>query len=456
VRNENLTKTILEGLIKNDLYDNTLLLFSPETGIKTRETTVSSTPLTFVSKGYSLDPTPNDLTQTTELDQPYLSGNIAPNERYAIKNPNTATRVITHPQIAYTNAQRWSVTICARWNGTINTIAALFGKNTTVSAIRIKNTTVGNVFAVTNESGTTVNGTVSTTKLIGKNVPITFVGDLTSVKIYVDGALFDTITISSEFNFVSLLRGLSAANTQFEGVVHYYRIQDNALTLTQVQAEHTLLRSIYPEIESVQIGTQTWATSNLEMVRTPMGNVIPEVQDAADWANATNLYDAAIAGGDSVQVATRKAAMWCYYDNDPNIGAIYGKLYNWYAAKMIQDDIDAYNAANPTEPWGWRVPTLADWTTLTNSVSESGDLCVPGTYFDNYYGAGNNSSGLSLLGSGNKRDSGGFIGLRRSFFFQAINETNRTRHIAPPSLYGTDTSVTAVLRGCSIRLIKDE
>ena len=149
-------------------------------------------------------------------------------------------------------------------------------------------------------------------------------GDLTSVKIYVDGALFDTITISSEFNFVSLLRGLSAANTQFEGVVHYYRIQDNALTLTQVQAEHTLLRSIYPEIESVQIGTQTWATSNLEMVATPMGNVIPEVQDDADWANATNLYDAAIAGGDSVQVATRKAAMWCYYDNDPNLGAVNG------------------------------------------------------------------------------------------------------------------------------------
>ena len=36
----------------------------------------------------------------------------------------------------------------------------------------------------------------------------------------------------------------------------------------------------------------------------------------------------------------------------PALGAIYGKLYNWYAVKLLQMDIDYYNAANPTAPWG--------------------------------------------------------------------------------------------------------
>jgi len=91
---------IYKFLDDESLYTDTKLLWFGDAGIKTRETTVDNTPLTFVSKGYSLDSTPNDLTQTTELNQPYLSGNIAPNERYGVKNPNTATRVINHPQIA--------------------------------------------------------------------------------------------------------------------------------------------------------------------------------------------------------------------------------------------------------------------------------------------------------------------------------------------------------------------
>ena len=66
VRNENLTKTILEGLIENDLYDNTLLLFSPETGIKTR---VSGTDV-YLKTGYSLQLPENDLVQNVEAAQP--------------------------------------------------------------------------------------------------------------------------------------------------------------------------------------------------------------------------------------------------------------------------------------------------------------------------------------------------------------------------------------------------
>lgn len=125
-----------------------------------------------------------------------------------------------------------------------------------------------------------------------------------------------------------------------------------------------------PEIEGVTIGTQTWATSNLEMVATPMDNEIPEVTDAGVWGSSATLYSDAYTAAtgteaEKVYAGLIASAMWCYYNNDPVNGATYGKLYNWYAAKLLQADIDAYNAANPTTPWGWKVPTDAEWTTLS-------------------------------------------------------------------------------------------
>ena len=40
--------------------------------------------------------------------------------------------------------------------------------------------------------------------------------------------------------------------------------------------------------------------------------------------------------------------------------------------KLLQTDIDAYNAANPTTPWGWKVPTDAEWETLRTTVASLG------------------------------------------------------------------------------------
>ena len=74
-----------------------------------------------------------------------------------------------------------------------------------------------------------------------------------------------------------------------------------------------------------------------------------------------------------VYAGLKASAMWCYYNNDPVMGgATYGKLYNWYAAKLLQTDIDAYNAENPTTPWGWKVPTDAEWETLRTTVASLG------------------------------------------------------------------------------------
>lgn len=50
---------------------------------------------------------------------------------------------------------------------------------------------------------------------------------------------------------------------------------------------------------------------------------------------------------------------YSYYGNNPANGDIYGKMYNGYAAEMINANI---NASYP----GWRLPTYAEITTLVN------------------------------------------------------------------------------------------
>ncbi|MBL7984257.1 MAG: fibrobacter succinogenes major paralogous domain-containing protein, partial [Flavobacteriales bacterium] len=69
------------------------------------------------------------------------------------------------------------------------------------------------------------------------------------------------------------------------------------------------------------------------------GTPIPEVQDNAQWNLLTS-------------------GAWCAYENDPGNEAIYGKLYNWYAA----DD------AAGLCPQGWHVPTDDEWKELESTL----------------------------------------------------------------------------------------
>ena len=85
----------------------------------------------------------------------------------------------------------------------------------------------------------------------------------------------------------------------------------------------------------VSIGTQMWTLQNLDVTTYRNGDPIPEVKDIAQWSTLTT-------------------GAWCYFNNDPAMGAIYGKLYNWYAV----------NDARGLAPAGWHVPTDAEWKTL--------------------------------------------------------------------------------------------
>jgi uncharacterized protein (TIGR02145 family) len=100
-------------------------------------------------------------------------------------------------------------------------------------------------------------------------------------------------------------------------------------------------------LQSVTICNQVWSSKNLDVTTYSDGTPIPQVTDNTAWANLT-------------------IGAWCYYNNDPANGPIYGKLYNWYAIAGIYD---AASLADPAlrkklAPTGWHVPAINEWNTL--------------------------------------------------------------------------------------------
>ena len=91
--------------------------------------------------------------------------------------------------------------------------------------------------------------------------------------------------------------------------------------------------------QSVNIGTQTWTTKNLNVATFRNGDAIPRAKTDKEWK----------AAGDNKQPA------WCYYENKTTNGTKYGKLYNWFAV----------NDARGLAPTGYHIPTDEEWTVLS-------------------------------------------------------------------------------------------
>ncbi len=89
----------------------------------------------------------------------------------------------------------------------------------------------------------------------------------------------------------------------------------------------------------VTIGSQDWLVENLKVTQYNNGDPVSYVPDNTEWDNmSTGAY--------------------CDYNNDDANSAIYGRLYNWFAAS------DGRNLA----PEGWHVSTDAEWTDLANHL----------------------------------------------------------------------------------------
>ncbi|MFZ4378002.1 MAG: fibrobacter succinogenes major paralogous domain-containing protein, partial [Saprospiraceae bacterium] len=114
---------------------------------------------------------------------------------------------------------------------------------------------------------------------------------------------------------------------------------EKLLSITQ-----KILSEIKPQYETVMIGTQEWMTRNLDVDRFQNGVLIPHVESNKEWKKA----------GENGQPA------WCYYDNNPENGKKYGKLYNWFAI----------NDPRRLAPKGWHVPTFEEWNSLVEFLGK--------------------------------------------------------------------------------------
>jgi uncharacterized protein (TIGR02145 family) len=98
--------------------------------------------------------------------------------------------------------------------------------------------------------------------------------------------------------------------------------------------------------EVIHIGNLGWMRNNLNVDHYSNGDIIPQVNDPQKWISL-------------------KTGAWCYYNNDSLLGAIYGKLYNWYAV----------NDPRGLAPSGWHIPNDLEWKTLILTL---GDVQVAG------------------------------------------------------------------------------
>jgi uncharacterized protein (TIGR02145 family) len=124
----------------------------------------------------------------------------------------------------------------------------------------------------------------------------------------------------------------------------------------------------------------TFTKENLNVSKYSDGTPIPQVTDPTAWQNLTT-------------------GAWCYYNNDPANGAVYGKLYNWYAVAGIYDAASASNPAlrKKLAPTGWHVPSDGEWSSLINCFDPNAD---GGITYPNIAGGKMKATGTVEAGTG--------------------------------------------------------
>lgn len=131
---------------------------------------------------------------------------------------------------------------------------------------------------------------------------------------------------------------------------------------------------------TVRIGKRVWSAENLDVSRYRNGDPIPEVRDPEEWSKLTT-------------------GAWCRYENNPESGKTYGRLYNWYAV----------NDPRGIAPGGWHVATDADWKALGEALGgpeRAGGELKAAKFWKETDGR-EGKSGLGVLPSGARRDTDG-------------------------------------------------
>ena len=173
---------------------------------------------------------------------------------------------------------------------------------------------------------------------------------------------------------------------------------------------------------TVQIGTQTWMAENLNVATFRNGDPIPEAKTSEKWEKA----------------GIEGKPAWCYYNNNPSIGLVYGKLYNWYAI----------NDPRGISPVGFHVPSDKEWIVLIDFLSNDDN---PGAQLKN----GQGFSGFF----GGERDKDGYFNQLDNYGYWWSSTERKTNNAWYHSIcsYNDKTIRGGELMsvGFSLRCIKD-
>lgn len=156
--------------------------------------------------------------------------------------------------------------------------------------------------------------------------------------------------------------------------------------------------------KEVTIGKQVWMTQNLNVDKFRNGDPIPEAKTDEEWSKA----------GENGEPA------WCYYNNNPDNGDRYGKLYNWYAV----------NDPRGLAPEGWKIPSDEEWSRLADFLggeSVAGTKMKSTDFWADYGGKsgnGTNESGFSGLPGGLRLSDGSFVNIGKSGYWWGSTEVS--------------------------------
>lgn len=168
---------------------------------------------------------------------------------------------------------------------------------------------------------------------------------------------------------------------------------------------------------SVKICNQEWMLKNLDVVTYQNGDIIPEIQDPVAWTNATT-------------------GAWCYYNNDPANGKLYGRLYNWYAV----------NDPRGLAPAGWHIPSNAEWVELAGNFGHPTVSCLGGSWLEGNILGGLWVSGGKMKATGTIEEGTGLwkspnTGATNSSGFTALPSGMRLNRDGSFTLLGTHSFI---------------
>jgi len=221
--------------------------------------------------------------------------------------------------------------------------------------------------------------------------------------------------------------------------------EDDLPTLSPITFNPDLTYGTVTDIDgniykTISIGTQTWMAENLRTTRYRNGDSISNVKEATEWKNL-------------------KTSAYCAYNNsvDKDSLAVYGLLYNWYAAT------DSRNIA----PEGWHIPSDAEWTTLTTLLIDSlagGKLKEEGiSHWTDVSGinvGATNETGFTAIPAGNRsyESANKFGGLNYNGFWWSSTQFSATAawfRVATSGFKSVGRKSVNKYDGFSLRCVKD-